>query len=392
MKKLAVFFDGTWNRADQKSSEGKACPTNITKLFEATLPADEEGNPQIVHYVRGVGTRWSERLRGGGFGYGISNNIKEGYRFLVSNYESGDAVYIFGFSRGAYTARSLAGMIRNVGILKREKLHRLNEAYRHYRDKSPQWHPDADASIDFRQEYTWKNEEIHFLGVFDTVGALGAPFGIIIGWIIDKIFRCSFHDTQLSSIVKNAYHCLAVDEKRLPFMPTLMSPNKNHNTSENYAQEWFPGVHSNVGGGYAKTGLSDLALKWMADHARRHSLNINVENATIPSPFQPDVTEIQEESQTVMYRIATILFVKLPSCIGFVPQKYKTALPNIKWNGDYIRPIPGKGNVAPFLGNPPAQNTTDYQGSLNSSVIDKINRCRPQYHPQSIVNIADEGV
>ncbi|MBI3798630.1 MAG: DUF2235 domain-containing protein, partial [Deltaproteobacteria bacterium] len=120
-KKLVVFFDGTWNSADQHTKNGQPCPTSIAKLFEATLPDDGQSNPQIVHYVQGVGTRRLERFSGGGFGYGISDNIKEGYRFLVSNYRQGDEIYLFGFSRGAYTARSLAGLIRNLGILKREK-------------------------------------------------------------------------------------------------------------------------------------------------------------------------------------------------------------------------------------------------------------------------------
>lgn len=96
MKKLAVFFDGTWNSEDQHTRDGRACPTNVTKLFEATLPDGIQNSPQIVHYVQGVGTRKSERLRGGGFGFGISDNIKEGYKFLVSNYEQGDQIYIFG--------------------------------------------------------------------------------------------------------------------------------------------------------------------------------------------------------------------------------------------------------------------------------------------------------
>ncbi|MBM3227110.1 MAG: DUF2235 domain-containing protein [Candidatus Tectomicrobia bacterium] len=128
-KKLAVFFDGTWNRADQHAQDGQPCPTNIAKLFAATLPHDNQGIPQIVHYVQGVGTRRFERISGGGFGYGISENIKEGYRFLVSNYEPGDDIYLFGFSRGAYTARSLAGFIRNMGIVKREKLFLMDNSY-----------------------------------------------------------------------------------------------------------------------------------------------------------------------------------------------------------------------------------------------------------------------
>ena len=170
-KKLAIYFDGTWNTADQHTKDGLSCPTNVSKLFAATLPHDNQNNHQIVHYVRGVGTRKLERIRGGGFGYGISDNIKEGYRFLVSNHEPGDDIYIFGFSRGAYTARSLAGLIRNVGILRREKLYLVNEAYKRYKDRSTDWHPDGKDALSFKQEHSWDDEKIRFLGVFDTVGA-----------------------------------------------------------------------------------------------------------------------------------------------------------------------------------------------------------------------------
>lgn len=382
-KKLAVFFDGTWNRADQHAKDGQPCPTNVAKLFEATLPDDNRGHPQIVHYVHGVGTRKLERIRGGGFGYGISDNIKEGYRFLVSNYKQGDEIYIFGFSRGAYTARSLAGLIRNVGILRREKLYLVNEAYKRYKDRSEAWHPDGKNAVAFKRQNTWGDETIKFLGVFDTVGALGAPFGIILSWIVDKIFRCTFHDTKLSRIVQSAYHALAIDERRLPFVPTLMDPNKRH-SAPNFEQKWFPGVHSNVGGGYPVTGLSDLALEWMAHKAADQGLNLDLKRISNPQ-FHPDVREPPNHSQTLWYRVATVLLVKLPGCAGLVPKKYKDAIPNIQWNGDYIRPIPNIGNVAPFIGNPPQDQLTDqYEGSLHLSAIDKINRCWKQYQPPNV--------
>jgi uncharacterized protein (DUF2235 family) len=383
-KKLAVFFDGTWNSADQRTKNGQPCPTNVTRLFEATLPSDEQNQlRQIVHYIQGVGTRKFERMRGGGFGYGISDNIKEGYKFLVSNYEQGDEIYIFGFSRGAYAARSLAGLIRNVGILKREKLFLIDEAYEGYKDKARAWEPKGLDAVAFRQAHTWGGETIKFLGVFDTVGALGAPVGIIFGWITDKIFRCSFHDTQLSSIVESAYHALAVDERRLPFLPTLMTPNTRHDAS-NFEQKWFPGVHSDVGGGYPDTGLSDLALEWMASKAKKHGLNLDLQKISNP-PFAPNVKVSPNNSQTLIYRIASVLFVKLPSYIGLVPDKYKSTLPNTQWNGDYIRPIPNKGDVAQFIGSPPKNsNHAQYLGDLHVYVIDKINQCWNQYLPPNV--------
>ena len=382
-KKLVVFFDGTWNSADQHSKDGKLCPTNVTKIFIATLPHDLQQNEQIIHYVQGVGTKKLERIRGGGFGYGISDNIKDGYKFLVSNYEYGDDIYIFGFSRGAYTARSLAGLIRNVGILTRDKYYLIDEAYDIYKNKTNDCHPNSLKSQTFRQEHTWQNERIKFLGVFDTVGALGAPFGIVLGWLVDKLFDCSFHDTRLSSIIESAYHALAIDERRLIFQPTLMTPNTQHD-DENFAQKWFPGVHSNVGGGYCNTGLSDLALKWMADKARQHGLNLDLRKIINPT-FAPDIKEAPNKSQTLFYRLSGVLFVKLPGYLGLVPDKYKPTLPDIQWNGDYIRPVPNQAEVAQFLGNPPKNpDHTLYHGDLDNCVIEKINQCEGEYQPVNV--------
>jgi hypothetical protein len=389
-KKLVVFFDGTWNSADQHTRDGKACPTNITKLFEATLPQDEDSVPQIVHYVQGIGTRKIERIRGGGFGYGISDNIKEGYRFLVSNYDPGDEIYIFGFSRGAFTARSLAGLIRNTGILRRDKVSLINEAYQIYKDRSADCHPNAQSSIDFRKENTHGGETIRLLGVFDTVGALGAPFGIVLNWVVGKLFQITFHDTQLSSIVESAYHALALDERRLPFMPTLMSPNDQHNAS-NFEQKWFPGVHSDIGGGYANSGLSDLSLNWMADKAEKQGLHLDL-NKIVNPPFKPLVAAQLNVSQTFGYRLITVLTVKLPGKIGLVPKKYAEAVPDIQWNGDYIRPVSDVGEVNPFIGNPPRPEISTYNGSLHTCVIEKIIWRSPDapdsihYEPRNVLN------
>jgi hypothetical protein len=240
----------------------------------------------------------------------------------------------------------------------------VNEAYKRYKDKSPAWHPNGQSASEFRQQNTWGNEKIRFLGVFDTVGALGAPFGIILGWIVDKLFQCSFHNTQLSSIVQSAYHALAIDERRLPFLPTLMDPNTAQHNPSNFEQRWFPGVHSNVGGGYPHTGLSDLALEWMAEKATQHGLKLDLKRISHP-PVRPDMQETPQNSQTMGYRIASVLFVKLPACVGLVPKKYKDASPHIQWNGDYLRPIPD-------------------QGSLHVSVINKIKQSGAQYQPPNV--------
>lgn len=117
--------------------------------MEALKSGDNHKNVQLVHYVPGIGTRKFERFLGGVFGYGIGNYIKDAYSFIVSNYMPGDEIYLLGFSRGAYSARSLAGMIHNVGILQRRFLYLLNDAYDHYRSREKAWHPDAENSKTF---------------------------------------------------------------------------------------------------------------------------------------------------------------------------------------------------------------------------------------------------
>lgn len=337
-KKLIVFCDGTWNKADQKTADGRPCPTNVSKLFEATCPCDCNGSPQITYYLQGVGTRMSERLRGGGFGYGISDNIKSAYQFICSNYRPGDEIFLFGFSRGAYTARSIAGLIHNMGILKRTDFHLVDEAYRHYKDRKPEWHPKSPEALKFREQHTWGNEEIKFIGVWDTVGALGAPYGIFIRAILNLLFRCGFHDVKLSSTIKSGFHALAIDEKRWPFRPTLWELSSQHDKN-NFEERWFPGVHADVGGGYPDTGISDLSLRWMAQKAKAHGMGVALTNIAYRS-FAPDILATPNNSQTILYRLATILFVKLPSYLGLVlPSENSPHVGHVQNNGDYIRPI-----------------------------------------------------
>src|SRR5215217_600642 len=132
MKHLIVCCDGTWNRPDQ-IDRGVAAPTNVAKLALALADTDAAGNRQLLHYQAGVGTRRWEHLTGGGLGVGLSRNVIECYRFVVDNYEPGDELYFFGFSRGAFTARSLAGLVRNAGILRPGHRDLIEEAYALYR-------------------------------------------------------------------------------------------------------------------------------------------------------------------------------------------------------------------------------------------------------------------
>ena len=275
-KQLVVCCDGTWNVPDELR-DGVAAPTNVARLALGVATGD--GTGQLLFYEPGVGTSPDDRLLGGVFGFGLSHNVCNGYRFLAENYESGDQLFLFGFSRGAYTARSLGGLIRNCGILRREHADRVDEAFAFYRDRTSHTHPSALASQIFRRMYAYDEDAIHFIGVWDTVGALGIP-DELPGWeeIGKHLLRWQelwgFHDTQLSSHVANAFHALAIDETREPFKPTLWTQDSPV-AGQTLEQVWFSGVHTEVGGGSRDAALSDIALLWMLERATACGLKLD---------------------------------------------------------------------------------------------------------------------
>ncbi|MFD5597792.1 DUF2235 domain-containing protein [Streptomyces griseorubiginosus] len=267
---LVVCCDGTWNRADQSYK------TNVAKVALAVRRRTALGTEQRVYYHSGVGAQRPERLRGGAFGLGLSRNVLDAYHFLVQTYEPGDHLYLFGFSRGAFTARSLAGLVRNCGILRREQADRTAEAWALYRSRTKQ--PTSVAATLFRQAYA-RETEIRFVGVWDTVGSLGIP--VPAPWFLRPLVdrfnkRWAFHDTTLSSWVNGAFHALAVDEQRSAFPPTLWHQQKGAaEQGQELRQVWFAGVHTDVGGGEADSSLSDLPLLWMVGHAARYGLEFD---------------------------------------------------------------------------------------------------------------------
>jgi uncharacterized protein (DUF2235 family) len=281
-KRLVVCCDGTWNTPDQ-AVDGRACPTNVTKLALAVAGAAPDGTRQVQHYLEGVGTRRWERLRGGAFGMGLSRNVKDAYRFLVDHYEPGDEIFLFGFSRGAFTARSLGGLIRNSGILRPEHDGRIEEAYRLYRDRAK--HPRGTEAQEFRRAYSHE-ARIRFIGVWDTVGALGIPLSGL-RWVNMVNRKWQFHDTTLSSIVQSAFQALAVDERRKPFEPAVWKPS-DQARDQQLEQVWFAGDHCDVGGGHADGSLADVALLWMRDRARACGLAFDDDVFQPPVPGRDD--------------------------------------------------------------------------------------------------------
>ncbi|MFF7357073.1 MULTISPECIES: DUF2235 domain-containing protein [Streptomyces] len=310
-KRLVVCCDGTWNFADQPSK------TNVTKIALSVHQGSAGGKDQRVYYHSGVGTSRWERLRGGAFGAGLSRNVIDAYRFLVETYEPDDELFLFGFSRGAFTARSLAGLVRNCGILRRDQADRIPQAWALYRDRIER--PSGVASTLFRRTYAHETE-IHFIGVWDTVGALGVPVPDL-RWLQPVVnrfnHRWAFHDTDLSSWVKAAFHALAVDEQRSAFQPTLWHQRPGAaDGGQVLKQVWFAGVHCDVGGGYKETGLSDITLQWMVGQARRYGLKFDAEALSAVGPsemkagessdfrVEPDALGMLHSSRTKLWRLA----------------------------------------------------------------------------------------
>ena len=306
MKNIAIFCDGTWQHLDQPH------PTNVANLARAALPNTAEGASQVVYYDDGVGVSdgvldAAAHVLGGALGKGLDYKIVRAYEFLALNYDDRDRVFIFGFSRGAYTARSLAGLIRWAGILKRENAGHAFEAMTIYRSRPPAGSdPAAQAAFEadiqaFRERYAHHPHAfvgskaydagnpaslapddadcgwIQFVGVWDTVGSLGVPSNLVFAPLLNAQYR--FYDTGLSRSVRSARHAVSIDERRKTFSPALWGNiddlNKNAQADalaydrRPYQQQWFPGVHGDVGGGGADGGISLASMLWVAEGAAR---------------------------------------------------------------------------------------------------------------------------
>jgi uncharacterized protein (DUF2235 family) len=275
-KRLIVCCDGTWNRADSVH------PTNVLRLHEWLAEHSMDGVVQKKRHFDGVGTRFGEQILGGMVGAGLSEKIKDAYRFLVEFYEPGDTLFFFGFSRGAYTVRSLAGLVRKAGLLRRTEHTRIDDAYRLYRSEE---RPDGDLAKRFRERYS-HDTRIRCIGVWDTVGALGVPTGWASRLGLNRAVE--FHDVQLSTSVDFAFQALAIDERRKPFAPTLWEQQtrklEDNNLKQVLEQAWFSGVHTDVGGGGAQAGLSDHALLWMKRCAERAGLTFHPDSLAELAP------------------------------------------------------------------------------------------------------------
>ena len=326
-KRIVIACDGTWNRPDQVHGD-EVTPSNVTKLANAVAD-DDGGTEQRVFYERGVGTGGAvDRLGGGALGIGLSRNVLAPYRFLAQHYEPGDDLYLFGFSRGAFTARSLAGLIGNCGILKPGHLAAVDDAFALYRSRARSTRPSSNEARLFRRTYAYREPPregdhpdvedrtpIRFLGVWDTVGALGVPIPAPVPKRARAFLsrRWSFHDVQLGAHVWHAAHAMAIDERRRPFEPTPIMRQSGAPATQTIEQVWFAGVHSDVGGGYPDPRLADITLLWMVQQAEDHGLAFKrgwLRRTASPDgdrretgeDVRPDALGAQHDSMSLFYR------------------------------------------------------------------------------------------
>lgn len=286
MKRLIVCCDGTWNNPEQEDN-GIPAPTNVFKIYNAIAEHDSQHDiAQLKYYHPGLGSEGGifQTLAGGAFGSGISQHICSAYHWLGRHYQEGDHIYLYGFSRGAFTARSLSGFLE-YGLLKLSDLDtdeswsRVHFSYKSgYRLKKPasQWAPP-----EWHFFHSGQALPVRFIGVWDTVGALGIPDDLEILNVLDNKKKWQFHNTRLGTHIQTARHAMAIDERRSSFSITRWSNADRHPDT---TELWFPGVHADVGGGYADCDLSNGSLLWMMTESAAAELKFRNGTAlSIPS-------------------------------------------------------------------------------------------------------------
>lgn len=348
MKNLIVCCDGTGNEIGENIS-------NVLKLYRVLRKTDKTDPRQMVFYDPGVGTLarpnpWTKlkqdavTVLGLATGYGLDNNVLRAYNFLINNYEEGDDIFLFGFSRGAYTARVLAGLIHKVGLLAPQQCNLADAALTAYKQASSviverDEHGEDDTTIDTENErqappaarddpasqfariVSTRWPTIKFLGVWDTVASVIVPRP-------DRFYVFSLQKlafTQVNPSVKVFRHAIAIDERRRMFR---VEPWKEHQTfmhnrfsatnnsePQDALQVWFAGVHADIGGGYAEkeSGLSKFPLLWMIDEAVKCGLSVSRQTVNQlawgiqrkGSPFSyvaPDIMRDPHQSMTFVWR------------------------------------------------------------------------------------------
>ena len=353
-RRIALFLDGTWNTYEDN--------TNVWRL-KLLCHSDAL---QLTYYSKGVGTAFGEKVRGGALGYGIDQEVINAYEWLIENYENGDQLFLFGFSRGAYTARSLSGLISKCGLLRRGSPLSVRELYDRYQKDSSVLtirqlksarEKGNDKSCTQQERWMLKYCEvpaIWFIGVWDTVGSLGIPLGSVPN-MSSKSYQ--YLETDLRINNTRAFHALAIDEHRNKFAPTFWTKAPNNTRDprsiEEVEQRWFVGCHSNVGGGYNGDLLAQRPLQWLKAKAEQHGLKfrngVDVDGDIYSAPIHDSYSDF------------------LLGAYKYFPLSQR-----------YYRPI----GVSPIADGPSKGNSTINE-TIDSSVFERW-RQDPNYRPRNL--------
>lgn len=309
-KRLIIACDGTWLDADNGLMNGqKAPPSNVSRMGWAIKETSRDGIPQVVNYQAGVGTSGGRisRVVGGATGVGVKANIREAYTYIATNWSPGDEIFLMGFSRGAFTARSVGGLIGALGLLTRQGLPSFGEIFEDYQHRADDRYVSGIPDSPFPDKGPFDERyirELERLGLtrrgipikaiccWDTVGQLGIPRTPLLEAFQTqprKLREYQFDDTRIHPCVENAFQALALDEQRAPFSPAVWEKQADNNVT-NLKQVWFPGVHSNVGGGYNDQEIANITLSWMMSRLEPFL------------DFRPDFLISQLEAQRAYYK------------------------------------------------------------------------------------------
>jgi uncharacterized protein (DUF2235 family) len=359
-QQIVVCFDGTWNDPTES--------TNVHRLFDAlaagpaqrrdwvldpaaspshplaTSHLERRGDGLLAFYLEGVGaTGLHESALDGALGLGLHRRVLQAYLLLSRHYTAGDKLWLFGFSRGAWSARSLAGLLARAGLMSPAQAaapEAFDEAQRRWLRSKRRNEPLPEGSAYWQAH---DEQPVRLVGVWDTVGALGVPLfnGLKA---IDRAERqlFDFADLTLGPRVQHGRHALAIDENRHDFEPAAWQPRNG------VRQMWFAGAHADVGGGYAQCGLSDLALQWMLDEARALGLPANA-SALQPAPAPDALQDRHDESRRPLWRLRPVQPRAVPDDAELHPSVFERLQRRPDWRPAALRTLPG---LAEFFRSP----------------------------------------
>ncbi|CAG8954480.1 hypothetical protein HYFRA_00004392 [Hymenoscyphus fraxineus] len=330
-KRLVLCCDGTWMDSGDAYTKPSAnnpqaklqTPSNVTRICRALSKVGRDGVNQIIYYHAGVGTSPGVMSSlTGALGKGISEHVREAYSFIATNYTSGDEIILVGFSRGAFTARSVAGMIENIGLLTRAGMDSFYAIFKDQENFRTPEYEDMFPNIPFSnkpkgphkaREYKNRLEDLGLtrvydandfricvtaIAVWDTVGSLGIPSVPILSVVgsSQSTHEYKFYNTNLNGTVKHAFQALALDEQRKTFRPAVWERKSMDKTDRcDLRQVWFPGAHSNIGGGYDDQGMANISLAWMMDQLA--SIGVTFLDEYIGIIFKENVAYYEEAAQ-----------------------------------------------------------------------------------------------